>query len=192
MMPLLDPVLLLLLRASLAVLFVSAAVHKFRDRQAFRTSLAAYQLVPRPTVPALSVLIASSEATIAVALLAAGSSPWPAFAAAGLLLVYTGAIAINLIRGRSGIDCGCAGPARRQSIGAGLVGRNLALLGAAVASALPATPRAFVWVDFFTLVSGLAASCLLYTAIEALLAGAVAPRRNPVDESLLSFEVQNG
>ena len=186
-----DPVLHLLLRAGLAVLFASAAAHKLRDLPAFQVSLAAYELVPGAFVRILSVLLAAGEAMVAVALLGAGPSPWPPFAAAGLLLVYTSAIAINLLCGRRDIDCGCAGPRRRQPLGTGLVARNLVLLGAAVASALPATGRGLVWIDFVTLVSGLAASCLLYQAIDALLAGAVPPR-SPLDEQLLSFEVHHG
>jgi hypothetical protein len=173
----LDPVLRLLIRAGLALLFASAAAHKLRDLTAFRASLAAYELVPRTVVRGVSVLIAAGEGIVAGALLLLGSSALPALAAAALLGVYTSAIAINLMRGRRDIDCGCAGPMRRQPLGAGLVVRNLVLFSAAVVSALPADPRAFVWIDVFTVVSGLAASCLLYRAVETLLALAPATLR---------------
>lgn len=186
----LDPVLRWLLRAGLALLFASAAAHKLRDLAAFRASLAAYELLPGAFVRTVSALIAAGEAALAVALLVV-SSPLPALAAAGLLFLYSGAIAINLLRGRRNIDCGCAGPRARQPLGPGLVARNLALLAAAVAGALPAAPRTLVWIDVFTLGSGLVASCLLYKAIDTLLAAAPAARP-PADESLLSFEVQNG
>lgn len=190
MTPTLDPVLSLLLRAGLALLFASAAMHKLRDLPVFRASLAAYELVPNGLVRALSVLVLACEAAVAVALLAAWTSPVPPFVAGGLLLLYSSAIAINLVRGRGDIDCGCAGPKRRRPLGFGLVARNLVLLAAAVASGLPTAPRAFVWMDAITLVSGLAASCLLYEAIDGLLTGVVpvAPRQSRV----ASFEVQNG
>jgi hypothetical protein len=129
---------------------------------------------------------------VAVALLLPGSSSAAPFAAAGLLLVYTGAILINLVRGRTDIDCGCAGPARRQPLGVGLVVRNLVLLSAALLSELPARPRALVWIDGLTCAAGLAAACLLYKAVDVLLAGVArkGPRRMPVDEPVLSFEVR--
>jgi hypothetical protein len=167
----LDPAVRLLLRAGLAVLLASAAAHKLRDLQAFRAAVAAYDLVPGFAVGGLSVLLIGSELLFALALMVAGSSPVPSLGAAALLLAYTSAIAINLKRGRRDIDCGCAGPLRRQRLRGGLVARNLVLLSAALASALPAAARTFVWIDLFTLVSGLAASCLLYKAVDALLAG---------------------
>jgi hypothetical protein len=190
----LDPVLILLIRAGLALLFASAAAHKLRDLPAFRDSLAAYDLVPSTTVRTLSVLIPAGEATVAGALLLAGTSPLPSLATAGLLLLYTGAIAVNLLRGRRDIDCGCRGPLRRQPLGVGLVARNGVLLSAAVASALPAAMRPFVWIDFFTFVAGLAAACLSYTAVDVLLSGAasVTRRHTPADQHVLSLEVRNG
>jgi hypothetical protein len=189
----LDPVLHLLVRAGLAVLFVSAATHKLADVSAFRASLAAYELVPGPVGRILSVLIPACEVTVAVALLLAGSSPLPSLAAAGLLFVYTAAIAINLLRGRRDIDCGCGGPTRRQPLGVGLVARNTVLLSAAIVSALPAASRQWIWIDGLTLVGGLAVSFLLYQAVEVLLAGAVPVTRHhrPADEQVLSFEVRN-
>lgn len=189
-----DPVLQLLLRAALAVLFAAAAAHKLLDMPAFRASLAAYGLVPSAFLPILSVLLVAGEVIVAMALLPPDSSSAAPYAAAALLLIYTSAILLNLLRGRADIDCGCAGPTRRQSLSVGLVARNLVLLSATLASALPASPRALVWIDGFTFAAGLAAVCLLYQAADTLVAGGVPQRqrRMSVDEPVLSFEVQNG
>jgi hypothetical protein len=138
--------------------------------------------------------LVAAEVIVAMALLPPDSSAAAGLAAAGVLFLYTSAILINLLRGRTDIDCGCAGPARRQTLGAGLVVRNLVLIFAAIVSALPSSPRALVWIDLFTLLAGLSATCLLYKAVDVLLAG-VAPQRrpgSPVDEQVLSFEVSNG
>lgn len=189
-----DPVFQLLLRSGLAVLMASAAAHKLRDLPAFRTSLEAYGLVPKAFVRKFSALLVASEVIVALALLPPGSSSTWSFAAAVLLLIYTGAILINLVRGRTDIDCGCAGPTRRQALGPGLVVRNLILVSVAIVGALPASPRRLVWIDGLTFVAGLAAVCLLYKAVDALLAGVTPqrPRRMSVDEPVLSFEVENG
>jgi len=165
----LDPAVHALLRAALAVLFASAAVHKLRDLPSFRAAFAAYDLAPAGAVGVLSASLVASEAIVAVALIVAGSSPWPSVAAAALLLIYASAIAINLLRGRRDIDCGCAGPARRQPLRFALVTRNLVLVSVALVGVLPAGPRAFVWIDLFTVVAGLFKKRLLYKAVDALL-----------------------
>ena len=65
-----------------------------------------------------------------------------AFASAALFAAYTGAIAINLQRGRIHIDCGCgmarlAG--RDQQLSWGLVVRNTLLMAAALVATMPAS-----------------------------------------------------
>jgi hypothetical protein len=57
-------------------------------------------------------------------------------------LVYASALAINLGRGLTAIDCGCFGPQRRQGIAAWMVGRNLVLAVMALLLLLPTDGRA--------------------------------------------------
>lgn len=167
-----DPVVAVTLRVALALLFASAATHKLRDLAAFRATLADYRILPDATVPLAAVAVAVMEPTIAAMLLA-----WPAAgapAAAALLLLYAGAIALNLARGRRHIDCGCAGPAARRPIGAGLVARNVVLAAAALVTLAPAASRTLVWVDVATIVVATVTVALLYGAADRLLA--LAPR----------------
>jgi hypothetical protein len=166
----LDPAVRLALRASLAVLLLSAAAHKLRDAAGFRAALAGYRLLPAPWVAGAAVLFVGLELAVAASLVLANGARGPALAAAVLLGVYTAAIAANLLRGRRGIDCGCAGPAGRVPLGGGLVGRNAVLIGAALAAAVPAAPRAVVWLDAVTIAAASAALLLLYTAADTALA----------------------
>jgi hypothetical protein len=92
--------------------------------------------------------------------------------AAGLLAVYTGAIAINLARGRRDIDCGCAGPALREPLSGWLLGRNGILLAAALACLVPLRPRPLVWVDALTVTGAVAALAAFYGALDRLVANA--------------------
>ena len=112
-----DPVPRALLRAGLALLLLSAAVHKLRDARGFRAVLADYRLLPERLVPALAVALIGLECTVGASLLVPGAGPAPALAAAALLSVYAGAIAVNLARGRRHVSCGCAGPAQVFVVG---------------------------------------------------------------------------
>ena len=171
-LPAMDPTLHLTLRAALALLFVWAASHKLRDVTGFQTALANYDLLPPRWIGPSSILLIGAELGVAVGLWLPRLGAAAAFAAAGLLALYAEAIVINLVRGRPDIDCGCAGPARRQAISAGLVLRNVALVGAALASALPTAVRSLTWIDGVTIVAAVATVALLYGAVDGLLANA--------------------
>lgn len=166
----LDPVLAWILRASLAALFATAALHKIRDPRAFLRTFSEYEIVPRRvTIPTAFALVAA-ESLIAVGLMA-GPQGFPAgLAAVSLLLAYSLAIVVNLLRGRRDIDCGCLGPAKRQPLSAWLVFRNGVLVVAAAATALPVSGRSLHWIDGVTLLGGFLTLVLLFTALDVLAA----------------------
>jgi len=164
-----DPVPPWVLRAALSLLFGTAAAHKLRDVGSFRRALEGYQLLPPLwAVPAGAALIAV-ELGVALAFWLPPLSASAAMAAAALLLVYAGAMAVNLRRGRRDVDCGCFGPARRRPISSTLVARNVALAAAALTVALPVQPRALIWIDAVTITAGVLLLALLYAAIDGLL-----------------------
>lgn len=168
-----EPVVDITLRAVLALLFALAAVHKLRDMASFRAALAEYRLLPATLVGAAAAALAGTELLTAALLVAApGWRSAGPLAAAVLLLLYGGAIAINLARGRHDIDCGCAGPGARRPISGWLLVRNAALTAMALAAAVPVTshPRPLVWIDALTVVAAVAALAIIYAAIERLLA----------------------
>lgn len=166
-----------ILRAGLAGLFVVAAVHKLRDATAFVATLRDYRILPPALVPAAAAGVVCVEVGIALALLAPGLGSVGALEAAGLLLGYTAAIATNLARGRRDIDCGCLGPAQRQPLSGWLVARNLALVCAALAAAVPLSMRALGALDVLTFVGGLGTAVLLFIAANQLAAQAPALHR---------------
>jgi uncharacterized membrane protein YphA (DoxX/SURF4 family) len=165
-----DPALQMGLRLSLALVLATAARHKLRDAEAFRGALADYRLLPERWTPAAARALAAGELAVGVALLAPGLAAIAGLAAAALLLLYTGAIAINLGRGRRSIDCGCAGPGARRPLGPGLVARNAVLVVAAAACALPVAGRPLVWLDVVTVAAGVPTVAFLYGAIDTALA----------------------
>ncbi len=90
---------------TLALVFAISVSHKLRDYPRFRASLGAYQLVPDSLLWILApVVILLELAAILAIVLPVGPGVSIAF---GLLLLYTLALTINLLRGNTSIDCGC-------------------------------------------------------------------------------------
>jgi methylamine utilization protein MauE len=165
-----DPAIGITLRAGLSLLFFWTAVHKLRDRSAFRAALRAYELVPPGRVRGFAALLIALEIAVAATLLVSEIGSAAALAGAILLATYTGAIAINLLRGRRQIACGCAGAAARQPLSLALVGRNVVLIIVALAGALPALPRALTTTDGVTIGAGVVTLAFLYSAVDGLIA----------------------
>jgi methylamine utilization protein MauE len=165
-----DPAIRMTLRAGLSVLFFWTALHKLRDRSAFRAALQAYALLPPGCVPGFAALLIALEIAVAATLLVSEIGSAAALAGAILLATYTGAIAINLLRGRRQIECGCAGAAARQPLSQALVGRNAVLILVALAGALPALPRALTITDGVTIGAGVVTLAFLYSAADGLIA----------------------
>lgn len=174
-MPAIDPAILVALRLALAFLFLRAAIHKLRDRAAFRDALAGYDLLPRTFVGAATFVLPAMETIAAVLLVAPTTGRAGAFLSMALLGLYSGAIALSLARGRDDVACGCGGPAGELELSGGLLVRNAILLGAAVACAAATAPRPPSWIDAVTIAGGAAVFTGLHAAAEHLLA--TAPRR---------------
>lgn len=172
----LDPVFAWVIRLGLALLFGSAAWHKLRDLRAFSATLANYRLLPRAFARPVALALASCELAIATLLLAPQSGAMdrvvalaPA-AALGLLALYSGALAVNLARGRRDLDCGCLGPAHRQRISPGLLWRNAFVSLGPLLLMLEPLPRVLGWIDALSVVAASAMLVLLWTAVHQLAA----------------------
>ena len=168
----LDPALLGALRVFLALVLLHAAQHKLRDPAGFAAAVADYRILPPRLAVAAWALLSALEFAIGVALLVPGTAPLAAGAAGALLLLYSGAILVNLLRGRRGLDCGCAGPARPRAIGEGLLFRNALLVLASVMCAASGSARPLVALDAVTVVGGAGTLALLYAAADGALAQA--------------------
>lgn len=91
---------------ALCLIFLASAWHKWRNPADFLRALAAYRLLPPSVLPTAVPLIIGLEVFAAVAVWAGGLGFAPVMA---LLVLYSSAIAINLGRGRTHMDCGCGG-----------------------------------------------------------------------------------
>jgi hypothetical protein len=164
-----DPLIHHLLRVGGALLFAAAAAHKLRGRASFQSALAGYRLLPASWARPAARTMPWLELGLASALLYSASAAW---AGAALLATYAAAIAINLLRGRAGIDCGCGGPGGSRPLGLSLVVRNLVLAALLLLSTAPVVARGWTALDSFHLAVATLAAALLYTAIDVALANA--------------------
>ena len=171
-MPELDPVIVLSARYGLALLLLSAAVGKLRGLTYFRGNLREYALLPDPIVPMAAVLIPLVELMIAAAAVNNATGAHAMIAGGTLLGVYAFAIGINLLRGRSDIDCGCTGPAARQTLNGWLVLRNIALIAVAACGAAAPATRPLGALDFAVLLLAVGSGSVLYAAVNQLTANA--------------------
>jgi hypothetical protein len=87
-----------------------------------------------------------------------------------LLGLYSLAIAINLVRGHTSIDCGCSGAGMRHTLSKWLLVRNLILIAAALAALAPNSQRQLHFFDGWIVGAGVGVLALLYIAIDQLLA----------------------
>jgi hypothetical protein len=178
----LDPLILRIISIGFAMLFISAALHKFSDRAQFAAILKDYQILPLGFLPPVSWFIPVVELGVGMAWLVSGL---PFIAAAVLALVSTGllglyafAIGINLVRGRKYIDCGChfassfkktEKPGSGQLLSLALVLRNCFLMLAASITLLPIGNRELGLVDYFSLITATLAVLLIFGAFNQLM-----------------------
>lgn len=148
------PEFVVAVRILLALIFAAAALSKFRHLTTFEGVVANYRLLPEWLVKPFSYALPILESALCIALLA--GIQYSGFAAAALLCLFALAMGINILRGRTYIDCGCFSSVLKQSLRWSLVIRNLllAILAAfAGASLLEAAPLTAV----FGVLGGLAA-----------------------------------
>ena len=142
-------------RLALIVLFAGSALAKLRAPSEFAEAVEGYRLLPPSLVRPASVAIPLAEAGTVVLLLWSPTLSMGGLAALGLLVTFSAALAANLLRGRSRIDCGCFGSSPTRTIGWGLVWRNVVLMTPAVVCAVgAAVGRERVWLDTVTATGG--------------------------------------
>ncbi len=174
----LDPAVADVIAAALALLLGRAAFDKFSDLARFRGILDAYAVLPASLVPLMTYLVPVVEGAVAAGLLAScfddALRRMAGLSAAVLLLAYAMAIAVNLLRGRTTLDCGCTPSGERRPIGAWMVARNALLASLSLASTLPVGARPLGLVDAPLLAGGIIAGITLYATLDTLL-GRIAP-----------------
>jgi hypothetical protein len=175
---LIDPVFATSAQAGAAIVVLLGVAAKGWRPAAFRRALGGYRLLPDALVAPVGVALPAVEALGALALLFPDTRAAGALALVVLLLAFAAALAFNIARGHTDIDCGCGGFAAAEAVAAprGIGGFHVAralLLAALVATAFVETSvRPVVWLDYLTMCFAvLLIVCALLIA-DALLANA--------------------
>ncbi|TCW79817.1 methylamine utilization protein MauE [Burkholderia sp. SRS-46] len=174
-----DPVLATGAQAGMAIVVLLGAVAKMRRPAAFRDALGGYRLLPGALIAPAAFALPLAETLGAAALLFPDTRTFGAGVLVALLLAFAVALAINILRGHTDIDCGCSGfaatrPAARADAPRGIgwfhVARALLLAALAATAFVEQATRAIVWFDYLTLCFAvLLIVCALLTA-DVLLA----------------------
>lgn len=163
-----DPALHTAFAVALALLFLGAARHKWREGDRFRAVLAEYRLLPSVLAPIAARVLMATELVVGMLLLLPSRRAQAALAGALLLALYAVAIGVNLGRGRTTIDCGCGGTAHGLSIW--MISRNLAVAAIACAlSTLPVAARPLHWADGLAATLGVVGLALAWLLLDQLL-----------------------
>jgi hypothetical protein len=172
-----DPAFSLLALVLLAVVFGIAAALKLRDLEVFAAVVEQYWLLPEKLVRPFAYALPVVEAGAVLGLLFPATRAAAAIVLILLLVTFAAAMALNLARGRSDIDCGCFVGVHKQRISWPLVVRNLALSGLGLALLAEPTGRALTSLDGATIVLAAASLLLLNEAIGRLFGLAPASGR---------------
>ena len=164
----LDPAIGWILALSLALLLGDAAGHKLRDPARFRSALAGYRLMPEALVVPAGLGIVAAELLAAVLLVLPSRRAVGAAMAAALMGAYALAMGVNLLRGRTRIDCGCLGFGRTERIAWWMVARNAVLAAAGLGTMLPSATRGLTALDAVTVGGTVLTAALLYETLGRL------------------------
>lgn len=165
-----DPAVIWIAALAAGLIFAASAAIKLRNLELFESAVINYRIVPPVLAQPVSYLLPIAELAGAIAVL------WPTSCAAGaivlliLLAAFTIAIAINLTRGRYDVDCGCFGPALRQTLSWWLILRNGALAAMVAMLLLRPEPRALTIFDDFTIACAVTSILLLYASLNYAIA----------------------
>jgi hypothetical protein len=172
-LPVPDPVVASVLSAVLSVIFLTGAWQKLRDPALFRANVENYRLLPDGLAWPAAMLLPVWELAAGALLLFDPTRSAGAMLTVGLLSVVTGAVIINLMRGRTEIDCGCGslgGHVGDQTLSWGLPARNALLAAAAMLVMREDAARTLVWIDYLSVAGGTLGLLGLYVTANQLMA----------------------
>ncbi len=171
----LDPVVATVAFAATAIVTLIGALPKLTGQPAFRETVAGFRLLPHALVASVAVAIPVVEIVAALACLIPATRTAGAAALVALFGLFAIALAVNVARGHTDIDCGCSGFARADrpvphAIGWAHVGRTLLLVVLAALAGVPQSARSIVWFDYLSVFGGTLLALATQLTLDVLLA----------------------
>lgn len=168
MTPGIDPVAAHAIAGAVALVLAVGAWSKLVDLDGFAFLVERYRLLPSGAARLLGFILPFIEALAALLLIVPATRMAGAALAAALVATVTAAVIVNLLRGRTDIDCGCGGSGHRQRLTWWIVVRNSVLLAGCLLASLAVSTRAPVWLDAFTATFAAAALWFVWAAADEL------------------------
>lgn len=125
----LDHYAFLFIRMFTALVLLVAGISKLGSRHEFTETVRNYDLLPEYLSVFAGRWIPVLEVMIGLSLLLGVLVSLTTFASAALFILFSIAVAVNLLRGRRNISCGCFGPQQNHHLTWILVARNMILAG---------------------------------------------------------------
>lgn len=109
----------------IGALFLVAGVAKLRAHDAFLSTLASYRLLPEGLYESTAWALAITETGVALLLFSGVGAFVGSLVAAALLVVFACAMAVNVLRGRTDLSCGCTPGVAGDKLSWGVVLRTV-------------------------------------------------------------------
>jgi len=165
-----DPVLALTAACTVAGIMIASAIPKLRGLAYFEEIVVEYRILPEALARLLGRALPWIELLAALGLISP-ISRMPAAQILGALVIGFGcAIAVNLLRGHTRIDCGCGVTEGISELNWLMLGRNVFLLTLLVISVSASKARVLILMDALTVVIGSVSLIGLYMTADYLLA----------------------
>ena len=162
-----DPVIGHVVAIAFALLFATAAASKLGALPRFCAILADYALIPPGLIRPVGLALAAAEVALALLWLAPTWRPLASLSSVALLTVYALAMAVNLIRNRRHISCGCGGSG--QALSWALVARNAVYASAAISGFVTNSARETGPVDGMLIVVAVVVVVVLDRSVDTLI-----------------------
>jgi hypothetical protein len=118
----------LIIITMLGYIFLTSCLSKLSNVQSHYLTISAYKVVPDRFVYSITLIDITVEFITALTLIFGIFLKISLFNSVLLLLTYSTAILINLLRGRTELECGCGGVVGNKKISNSLIVRNVGLL----------------------------------------------------------------
>ena len=165
----LDPLIYLSLAYFLSALLLIAASHKLVDLGRFAQALSDYRLLSSLPLRVAVVVLPLVELCCALALLLPLTQPLGGLICALIFSLYFCAIAINVARGHTSVDCGCSLFSKEAPLSAWHLLRNALLIVIASLLLLDSPARSLGVLDVLQILAAVSSLLLLYFSAETLL-----------------------
>ncbi|WP_232463517.1 MauE/DoxX family redox-associated membrane protein [Tumebacillus avium] len=116
------------LRILLGTIFVSSFLEKIRKYEEHKSIIRDYRILPDRIVPYFSAIEVGLQLLTAALLYLGIFLPVAGMLSAILLAMYSIAVSMNLLKGRTEISCGCGGIVGNHQLSWGLIIRNVLLI----------------------------------------------------------------